>query len=292
MATRTLLLALRRITRVLARVRGGRIVTALVRSWFARRDDVITVNDFDGDLRFDCRLSSHISAQIFWDGYYSWNQLRLLDRLLRPDWVYFDIGANEGEQTVFAAKRLSRGRVVAFEPSTLIRDRVAGNVGRNGFTNVTIERHALSDRPGDLPLYRAPARYADGSFNDGLATLHPRSAVNALEEIVPVTTLDAYIAGATISRLDVMKIDVEGAEYAVIGGAAATIDRFRPFIILEVVDETNEAAGHTSKQLLDRVRSHRYVVRNIDRRGRLVPPAEAMTHDVLCVPEEKLGLIE
>lgn len=292
MASRTMLLALRRFTRILARVRGGRRVTAIVRSWFAHRDVVVTISDFDGDLEFDCRLSSHISAQIFWDGFYSWSQLRLLGRMLQPDWVYFDIGANEGEQTVFAAKRLARGRVVAFEPSTPVRHRVTKNVANNGFTNVTIERYALSDRPGELPLYRAPARYADGSFNDGLATLHPRDTVNALEEIVPVTTLDAYVATASISRLDIMKIDVEGAEYAVIAGATATIDRFRPLIILEVVEETNEAAGHTATELLDRVRGHRYVVRNIDRKGHLVAPGTAMTHDVLCVPEEKLGLVE
>jgi FkbM family methyltransferase len=285
------LLKLRLVTRLLARIRGGRRVTSLVRSWYSGRREVIRVGDVDGDLKFDCRLDSHISGQIFWDGFYSRSQLRLLERLLQPDWVYVDAGANEGEQTLFAAKRLPRGRVIAFEPSTEIRARLTGNVAANGFTNVTIERFALADAPGELPLFRAPARYADGSFNEGLSTLHPRGAADALEEVVSVVTLDAYFAASPVARLDVMKVDVEGAEHAVIRGGAATIDRFRPFIILEVVDETNRAAGHTSAELLELVRGHGYVVHDIDRRGRVTPTAARPTRDVLCVPKEKLGAI-
>lgn len=120
-------------------------------------DAVIT--DFDGDLKFRCSLHHHIGSQIFWHGAYSHAQLRLLSRLLKsPDMVYLDAGANVGEQTIFAAKRLSRGRVFAFEPATEVFQVLSENIRSNGFTHVRAEKIGLGDRPASFLYIRHTPR--------------------------------------------------------------------------------------------------------------------------------------
>jgi hypothetical protein len=121
----------RSLSRFCGRRRGLRRVSEYLLRIYSGSDKIQIIRDFDGDLEFNCRLNSHISAQIFWFGYYSGAQLLLLNRILKPEMTFFDIGANEGEHTLFSAKRLTSGKVFSFEPSSENNARLVENVGRN-----------------------------------------------------------------------------------------------------------------------------------------------------------------
>ena len=285
---RARLLAIRRVTVAMSKVRGLRRAAGAIRVHFARRGGAIRIGDYDGDCVFHCELGSHIGSQIFWHGMYSRDSLRILDRLLKPDHVFLDIGANEGEHTVFAAKRLTKGRVVAFEPSARIYARLLANIEANGFGNVLAVPIALSSEAGVMTLYASSSRAQDKTVNEGLGTLYARNGGAAdLREEVRVMTLDEVVCEQRLTRIDWLKVDVEGSELAVLRGGVETLTKYRPRMILEVEEETARAAGHTTAELLALVRSLRYTIWNIGRGGKLTPMRERPSRDVLCVPDEQ-----
>ncbi|MBA2661998.1 MAG: FkbM family methyltransferase [Bradymonadaceae bacterium] len=222
------------------------------------------MSDFDGDLRFQLALNEHMGSQIFWRGYYSEPQLQFLAHMLESDHSFIDVGANHGEFTVFAAKRLPRGRVVAFEPTSRLFERLTANVAHNAFENVVLKQQGLSAEAGIATIYSSTHKYADGTFNSGLPSLFPEANRANVVETIELTTLDQAVEEVGLSRLDIIKMDIEGAEMAALQGAAKTLSAFRPTIILEVNQSTCMSAGYTMQALLGSIEPYGYKFFRID----------------------------
>jgi len=184
---------LRKATRPLYRRRKVWRLAEWVRRHYVRRSREVLVDDFDGDLRFQCNLQSHIGSYVFWRGGYSVHQFPLLNRILSPEMVFIDVGANEGEHTLFAAKRLTRGQVFAFEPATAMYERLLNNLRINGLTGVRAEKLGLGDRETEVPIYGPSQRSDDGSLNDGNGTLFPVEGRSRLLEKIRIVPLDDYV---------------------------------------------------------------------------------------------------
>jgi hypothetical protein len=108
---------------------------------------------------------------------------------------------------------------------------------------VTLLPYAVSDREGESVM--ALPHVSSSAVDTGQAHLGaPRPGEIGLT--VTTVTLDGFAAGAGLTRLDLVKIDVEGHECAVLAGAADLLARFRPVIILEIGHETmvDRAAIH------------------------------------------------
>lgn len=231
--------------------RGLWRLSEFLRKRYASERRTILIDDFDGDLMFHCALDEHMGSQIFWRGGYSIDQLALLGRLLTPEMVFIDIGANQGEFTLFAAKRLSAGKVFAFEPVSDLFRQLERNVKANGFGNVEMVNKGLSDKAGRFTVYAPARRYEDGTRHEGLYTLFPTEQRNRTHETIELIRLDDFIQERHLQRVDVMKLDIEGAELAALQGAFETITGFRPILLMEVNQETSEAAGYPARRLLD-----------------------------------------
>jgi FkbM family methyltransferase len=275
-----------RLTRSLARLRGGRPLLESVVRHYANDEREIEMDDFDGDLRLRLRLSEHMESRIFWFGSYSRDVLRVLAARLRPGDVFFDVGANIGEITLHAAKRVRpRGAVFAIEPHPGNAARLAGHVRANALGDVTIVESAVGSREGVLPLYAPSARGRDGLNNSGLYTAYATRERDVEIGRVNVTTIDAIVAARGIARVDALKIDIEGGERDAIEGAEETLRRFRPWLVLEVNRETCEAAGYAPETLLAQLRTLGYRFHRIGRRGVLESIGERDLRDfqnVLC----------
>jgi len=126
--------------------------------------------------------------------------------------VVFDIGANHGDWTAGMWHALGRGRYFAYEP----QQACLASLRALGVPDLTIISSAVADQPGQLELHSDTA-------GSGLASLYLRAETYLSEptrsESVPVTTVDRELAERGIDRVDFMKIDVEGAELAVLRGA-------------------------------------------------------------------------
>ncbi len=150
----------------------------------------------------------------------------------RPDWIAFDVGANFGFYSCILAQLCASAH--AFEPVPWLAERTRANARLNELHNLFTREIALADQIGKAEL-NLPA---EDDCNWGTSSLVRSSTGRQCPLNVCTDTIDRYVASAGLERLDFIKIDVEGAEYLVLKGAAHTLDRYSPTIIFERNDES------------------------------------------------------
>lgn len=162
-------------------------------------------------------------------GEYGEKELRMLLQLLRPGDTVIEAGANLGSLTVPLARHVgSGGRIIAFEPQRALFQLLCANAALNALDWVDARQAAVGDRTGTIEVPRLD--YGRHNNFGGISLDRAGSAQPARAgEPVPLTTIDAL----ELDRVDLIKIDVEGMEGAVLDGAAETIRRCRPFLYME-----------------------------------------------------------
>jgi FkbM family methyltransferase len=141
---------------------------------------------------------------------------------IEPGMTVVDVGAHIGFFALGAALRTGpTGKVYAFEPSPETADLLERHVHMNGFDGlVEVLRIGLSDREGEAAFYAHGETMAAAMFPENIALLSPEELGSPPEEHrIGTTTLDIFCSERSISP-DRIKIDVEGAELAVLKGAA------------------------------------------------------------------------
>jgi FkbM family methyltransferase len=252
---------------------GGRwrLPRSVLRRAFRLLECEVEIKDFDGRLRVRLQLSEHMQRRIFWMGYYSTDIVALLKKTLRHDMVVVDVGANIGEITMVAAQSVGKeGAVIAFEPVNIIANQLAEHVRINELYQVIIRRDALGKQPsGRVPIY-ASCGQEKLDENQGLASLY--GAGEGLEpiEYVNVTTLDESVASLALTRVDMIKIDIEGGEFACLQGAESVLRRFRPMLIVEVQAFSARQAGWEVSELFQFLEGFGYEFFKIGSRGHLI----------------------
>jgi len=204
---------------------------------------------YDGDGVINVALGDYLQQRIFFDGYYERPLVEWLKRTLRPDDVFWDVGANIGAISLVAAG-LCR-RVVAFEPDPRSLRRLRRNIDANRFTNVEIVAGALGVEPGVATLYQA----ADS--NSGMTSLVPGRGPIVGEHAVQVLRTDDFIAEHPELAPTVMKVDVEGAEHLVLGGASGLLRSGRlRVVVFEAARGSDDAPANHS--VVDHLRKAGY----------------------------------
>lgn len=270
-----------------SRHRGLRILSELIRKRFVGAGGSLVTSRFDRDLKFRCELDEHIGSYIFWRGAYSRDILKVLEPILSEEMTFVDVGANQGEFTLFAAKRLRKGRVIAFEPTSYMYEKLVNNIALNGFKNIELVNQALSDKPGQLPIYMPKGKFSDGTSHFGLSSLYKSPAGSDCMEIINVTTLDEYVKRTQLSHIDVMKIDIEGSELFMLRGAARTLKAFKPVLIVEIGRGPCLAAGYDCREILEYIASYGYRIEFIMPGGKTRPlesRALAENQNMICYP--------
>lgn len=190
-----------------------------------RLGPTVTVPLLDYQLVLQIERSTHdflVFEAMASDGYYERSTTLLLMKELRTGQVFIDVGANNGYYTLLASSRVGpTGRVIALEPNPDSFDRLMKNLSFNRITNVTSFDCGAGDSEGSTPLYIHP-------FEDGRSSSFIRSTRQVLMRTVPLDGL------AEARDADVVKIDVEGGEAAVLRGMAGLINsRHRPKFVVE-----------------------------------------------------------
>lgn len=169
-------------------------------------------------------------------------ELHLLKILSDPTTLAIDVGANAGDYAHWLARH-SRG-CVAFEPNPELAQLVEQKYGRTG---VRVFAYALSDHSGQATL-RVPV--VNGRECSALATVEPANTVGDMpmrEVVVPLRRLDDL----ELETVGIIKVDAEGHELAVLGGAQDLIACDRPNVMIEVEDATGleawPACGRSSR---------------------------------------------
>lgn len=164
-------------------------------------------------------------------------ELTLLEQFLSPGKIVVDAGANCGIYTVAASKLVGdAGKVLSFEPGRESFSILRRNVELNGLRNVLAFQSALSEREGMARLYHH--HHGPNSFSLG-----PEIGRSDQFEEVRTTTLDKVLKREGIHRVDLVKLDVEGAEELVLHGAESVLVSAHPVIIFEMNREAASRLG-------------------------------------------------
>jgi FkbM family methyltransferase len=173
--------------------------------------------------------------------------------LLAPGMTVMDIGANIGQFTLVAAARVgATGRVHAFEPTPELAAHILNNVELNGLENVAVNEIAVSEVAG-----RAILHFSEPGDPGENSIFNLAPCARALE--VSTITVDEYVAGRGIGRVDALKMDIEGAEMPALRGARKLLsDDEPPVLILECHPKTLAFTGQNPDDMLSLLSSYGY----------------------------------
>jgi FkbM family methyltransferase len=185
----------------------------------------------------------HVGRAIARDGCYEPDTVALVRALLPPGSVFVDVGAHVGQYTLMGAQMAgSDGHVHAFEPDPANCALLRASVRANRCANVTCTEAALAASGGTASLHLSDVASTCGNSLGETGLTGGRAVTVALE------TLDAYVRSHGITRIDLVKADVEGAELPMLSGGSETLARFQPPLILEFSTHT-AAFGYSRADL-------------------------------------------
>jgi FkbM family methyltransferase len=181
-----------------------------------------------------------------------------------PNGIFIDVGANLGWHAVHAAQHQSVETVVAFEPDPFNAWLLDRNLTENGVENVIVSNAAVGAQSGSIRLHRYR------STNYGRHSLLTDYGYGP--RMVPIVDLDGALhqLGLADRPVNVLKIDVEGYEPAVIAGATKTLERTAA-VMLEYSPDLSSAGGLSGQDMVDRPLGAGFEPFGLDQEGRAVP---------------------
>ena len=282
-------------------LRGG--VMASIRARGALLGVPASADGYAGLIRslsqeFDCRLPirarlgngllldvvwrDHVSESIARSGYYEPETVALFERFLRPGMVALDIGGHIGQYTLVASKLVGpSGQVHSFEPDPETFAWLERNCRLNALANVRTNRIALSESAGTQTFYFAT------THDIGSNSLAEPLNFSGRKADVQCLPLDAYLRERGVSRVHLVKMDVEGAEMAVLaGGEQLFSSPERPILIMEFEEKRQRAFGRSCREMGGWLVAHGYDLYRIGERLDPYTPGDAdpRSLNVLAVP--------
>jgi FkbM family methyltransferase len=194
------------------------------------------------EMVVDLRAQTEFLA--YYTGEYDTQNIRSVLRLVEPHWIVFDVGANIGFWSVPLARALKEsGQLHCFEPVPSNFRLLAANIERNCVAaTVHVHQLGLSDRTGTVQI-SLREDFAGGSETGNAAIVIDGDDSRFHRVQVQVRSLDDLFDSLALDRVDFMKVDIEGHEHKFLAGAAQTIARFRPILLMEINDYYCERQG-------------------------------------------------
>lgn len=176
-----------------------------------------------------CVNDDAVALDTLWNGHFGYEpgSLSTWARLAAKSATIADVGAHVGYFSMIAALTNPKARVHAFEPVDQIHARLSVNVRSNGVQNVKLYQAGVSGKTGWADI---SVRFSGNLLSTGSTLEH--SADDAQLKRIQLLPLDEVFAD---SKLDLIKIDVEGHEMSVLEGARQVLKRDRPTVLLEAL---------------------------------------------------------
>lgn len=180
---------------------------------------------------------AHVENSLYWEGTYGHEPETIkkwVDNAEKAN-VVFDIGSNSGVYSLYAAAAGAK-KIYSFEPVKRVYEILNENIKLNSFESIQPCHYAISDKEGIQELYDP------GGNEPTSATLSKEFGMNHLGGIytksyVEVISIDKFCELNLIKEVNLIKLDVEGYEEYAIKGMVKTVERNKPLIFIEVLDE-------------------------------------------------------
>jgi FkbM family methyltransferase len=198
-----------------------------------------------------------ISRDLFLKGVWEPEVTEYIGPRVSSGMTTIDVGADTGYYTLFFAKRVGKpGRVVAFEPIPSAIDVLERNIRLNGYNNITVCNFALSSRNGSAIL-EAPRELSRIDM-----TKHTSNG-NSIE--IETRIFDECTTELDIRRIDLVKVDVEGAELDVLLGMRHSLEKHHPALLIEIHPHHITHFDHTVEDLLKFLETMKYSLDPVDK---------------------------
>lgn len=173
------------------------------------------------------RAEEVVGHQLYYKGIFESEETKFLKSRVNESSVCFDIGANIGYYSLLFASLCPQGYVHCFEPIPLNYHILCANSMLNVFANLRANLCAIGDKEGSVEFVV--------SRDSGFSSLMDTGRIPAADKIVvQMNTLDLYCSTHNIKKIDILKVDVEGAEGRVLCGAQRVMSdpELRPHTVM------------------------------------------------------------
>lgn len=240
----------------------GTLITKISPNYYQYKKGSIRLVNRDG-INYNLDISDIIDWFIYF-GFKENSRINLYFLINEND-VIIDAGANIGDVSLHASKMVgSKGRVYSFEPDSDNFNRLQKNISLNTFSNIESINKGLGDNKGLFNLFQV------NKNNRGMNRILFDTNIECPYTVIEVTTIDNFIIENNISKIDLIKIDVEGYEMKVLKGSESTINKFHPKLFIEIDDNNLQKQNNSSKELINFLVNKGYVLSFADN-GKLIP---------------------
>jgi FkbM family methyltransferase len=186
----------------------------------------------DPGLVFECDLRNSLAREVYFTGQYEPQETALIEALVKPGQTFVDVGAHWGYFSLIASQKVGRGgRVISIEADPRLYCTLSRNVRDNALVQIEAVHVAAAAETGVLRM----SGYREQDENWGVSRLLG-SAPNGDEQNVfdvPTASIDALLDKRGVATVDVLKMDIEGAEALALRGMEAGLraGRYRVMVI-------------------------------------------------------------
>jgi FkbM family methyltransferase len=223
---------------------------------------------FDKKFKLKVEVDEWIQQHLYFFGVYDEAGINFLKKTLKPDYVFIDIGANIGIYSLSASDMLdlSKGGMVhAFEPVSYVYKKLIENIELNKIENVVPNKLAVYKENKTIELFLS------NQENLGMSSVFHHDTESGLTEMVEAVTIDSYIDKSDITRVDLIKIDIEGAELYALKGMLNTLKKYKPVLLLEISENVLKGNSISGTDVINFLDELGYSPYTIEKSGEIKP---------------------
>ncbi len=196
-----------------------------------------------------CRPSSSYAGLIIYQRFPEYPEMAFLEQIMLPSDICLDIGANIGGVTMLMAEPLTTGHVYAFEPAIECHPDFQNSVVLNHYeSKVSLNPEVISDKNGKI-------NFVIESHSE---VNHLATSNTELGQVLPTITLDTFCKRHKLSQVDIVKIDVEGAEIKVLKGAIKLLQSQQIAVLVLELNSRGSLFGSSPSQTAAYLRMYGY----------------------------------
>ncbi len=191
---------------------------------------VVRTVKFKKDILLKLEVSDWVQENLYFLDAYEDSELLFMKHILKDGSVFIDIGANIGLYSLVASKIVKKnGSIYAFEPYPKNREAFNENIALNNFKNIVVENFAIAEKEGEIALF-----YNMDNANLGMVSAYVTDLDNAVK--VKTISLDNYVKNQHITKIDFIKLDIEGGEYTALLGMQEVLTNLSPILMIEILE--------------------------------------------------------
>jgi FkbM family methyltransferase len=200
-------------------------------------------------------------------------ELSLLEKNIKPNSLFLDVGSNFGWYSIHIAKDKNVD-VVAFEPSTVSFKSLVKNIRRNNLSDkIKAYKLGLGDK-------NKKGKLTKNFFLGNHIETKNETGKKIASETIQVITLDEFVLNNKISKIGAIKCDIEGSEIFMLKGACKTLRKFKPILLLEIQQEWTERFEYSAEEIFSFLQDLGYTYFRVKENGKIAKPTGNLNEEL------------